>query len=916
MYRIINRQTFSLLLLIAAYSDFVQANNVVLVKSLERLKLKIDEFAIVVSPKGQATGFDFEKKFPNLSAEQIKLLEKLLGSEAIVKTLSALTEQEILKIIEDLLRTPEYAAPGQEDVPPPPTQEGEDDIPPPPGQDDDGDIPPPPGEGMPSGEPQKKELGLTIDQITKLSADEKETSDEELLAFLKKMAQVYRGTFQGYLTSIKNELSALGSKKNSAFKFVQGNDPKKLAEAIVSLLAKLSGGEDKSAEERFKTASMLIGNANQGQQLIDAFKPWILGSAEQFDASAKNFVTQLLINSAAAMRKDLPQIKILEIDQDSRTAAFSDKQFLEAISRTQTYDELLNELNLLRLNQNYLKVETLEEDLYRSQHKAGVKESVREEAIDIRQALEREIREKGKSREGGAVGYGNASLLQLLKDAKTAQEVMQKVDLSRYLFYVPRFSSTYQSYLDKFLQGAKQQDKEKKNKDIPEISFAMYLSRAINKASTLSAILDALRLVLKAPSPGNDAILLQLQEGTKKISYYITYDAQMKALQENKTVQMLAGSVKDRLTENQEKAFAQELEKFILSTEDRKKIDSLRAQSQATFDLSGIMDRYLRAIQNPVELTSIEKRNAVAALYQELTTLANDKKYAAQKELLESVRDVLINPARTRKEVQEKLLPLIIHASPENRNRILGTLAIIEPYGFLAQLFNIFSDKIEKAKTVEEKAKIRTELLEVLNELNDRGIVSEPDLAKLIGSEQYKDKLSEVLSLFKAGRLHSLLAYFDENFFNAGKNVAQEVKRQDIVEQFTMLEEKMYRMFAHAFYAAIVTHLQAIKDKKEEIIGLERKNNLELYPVIYQQFTLYSGDVINKLKQFKFSDFTEQDNKTVQDAFDKFVIEWRTATTKELEREHVNKDDIRAIEDKINMYAQDIRRRFSQLVKK
>ncbi|HEX2978071.1 MAG TPA: hypothetical protein VHO47_03045 [Candidatus Babeliales bacterium] len=915
MYRIFkNRQIFSLLFLATASCGSAQANNGALAKSLERLQLKIDEFAIVIAPKGQGTGFNFGEKFPNLSVEQIKLLEKILGSQAIVKTLTALTEQEILKIIEDLLRTPEYAAPGQEDVPPPPTQEGEDDIPLPPGQDDDGDIPPPPGEGMPSGEPEKKELGLTIDQIAKLSADEKEASDEQLLAVLKKLAQVYRGSFQSYLDAIKNVFSSLGSKKDSAFKFMQGNDPKRLGESIVSLIEKLMP-QDKSPEQRFKNASIVAQNKNREQEFLELLKPWILGSAEQFDASAKNLIPQLLINSAAAMRKDLPQIKILEIDQDSRIAAVSDKQFLEAVSRAQTYEELLNELNLLRLNQNYLKAETLEEDLYRSQHKAGVKESVREEAIDLRQALEREIREKGKSREGGAVGYGSAPLLQLLKDAKTVQEVMQKVDLGRYLFYIARFNNTYQASLDKFLQGAKQQDKDKKNKDIPEISFAEYLSRAINKATTLSAIFDVLRLVLKAPQLGEDAILLQMQEGTKKLSYYVKYDAQMKTFQENKLIQRLA-NIKDRFTANQQESFAQELKRFNLSAEDGKKVDALRAQSQATFDLSGAIDQYLRAIQNPVELTPTEKRKAVVALYQKLSTLANDKQYAAQKELLESMKDVLINPLRTRKEVQEKLLPLIIHASPENRNRVLGSLAIIEPYGFLAQLFNIFSDKVENAKTVEEKAKIRSDLLEILTELNERGIVSEPDLAKLIGSESYKEKLSEALELFKAGRLHNLLSYFDENFFSAGKSIAQEVNRQDMVEQFNKLEEKMYRLFAHTFYAAIVSHLQAIKNKKEEIIGLERKSNLELYPTIYEQFTRYSGELLNKLKQLNFTDFSEQDNKSVQDDFDDFAIQWTTATTKALEDEKISKDDIKTIEDRINLYAQDIRRRFSQLVKK
>ena len=252
-------------------------------KKLDELKLKIDELGILVAPSKSIPGL--KQQYPQFTPDQLKLFEKLLSNEAIVKTLSDLSEKEILKLIEDLMKNPEFGGPGE--VPPPPSQGGmppteeEGEIPPPPGQEEEeGEIPPPPGEGMPSEEEakKKKEPGLSDQELAELSTEDKVASDNEMIAVLNLLALVHADDLDSYASLVERNVASLGSKKGSLFKFKQGNDPKNLGQAIKKFIKEKFIPSTGSAQEKLKQVTTFIDNKNKIEEFVSIFKPWILGS--------------------------------------------------------------------------------------------------------------------------------------------------------------------------------------------------------------------------------------------------------------------------------------------------------------------------------------------------------------------------------------------------------------------------------------------------------------------------------------------------------------------------------------------------------------------------------------------------------------------------------------------------------------
>lgn len=274
---------------------------------------------------------------------EIQLKQLIAIKHALEAQFPAKTNQDIIDDLQTLYSG--GTVPGFVPPPPPPGN-----VPPP---------PPPPGTGPIPG--SSADVKIIVD-ASKLTQQEKESSDKVLKDLLKDLGipKFIKKSTEFKLDTISKNLKQ--SKNQFRYKGGEQFAPDKLQAVILDFVK-----NNLSAEDKLNLNILLdkVFNAikAKGEDFINLFEPWVLGNFEQFKKETLDLAEGFIINALAAARYRLDSAAGA-ILSTSNEAQQSDKEFLSIfIQPADSLDALIRRVNLLRIRRLYLKYLTLQSDL-------------------------------------------------------------------------------------------------------------------------------------------------------------------------------------------------------------------------------------------------------------------------------------------------------------------------------------------------------------------------------------------------------------------------------------------------------------------------------------------------------------------------------------------------------------------------
>ncbi len=871
---------------------------------------------------------DLETK---LTAAELKKIETVLSQRPdLIEVLANLSEtqlnqlidavknnQNVDEMLEKIKGEQEKAEEESGEVPPPP---------PPPWE--GGDVPPPPPPPGPAPAPQPpKKTGLTAEELAALKPEEKNRSDSMLLDLINKFGYVHSRDISGYRKTINDELKKIGANKGTGlFKFRDDNLPTALEQATKKFIDDRIVVEGEKPEETIERMKKLTQDAALINEFITIFKPWVLGDFAEFAKNARPWVIGMLINFGAAARKD-PSVKLIDlsaIDRNSNQAQKSDEQFVMVFEQAPTYDMLINQLNQLRLDLEYLKVDALEEDFIKKQRgKAGDAEAQE----DVKKALERQIRERAGQQEGGQKVGGSSTIFDALEQSDNSASLMSKTDWNRYLFAIVNFDQEAQKTVQKFIAQIKEKKKNEPIKpDMPQKTFAQYVEMMANQAKSLKEFFDAIRTIIKDDVPVNEGKTLTLvQDGLIRKMTYITFKAEdmkkfIAALPDLKRT-TLAMNAEQRLVSG---VITQMAILFPpgLSAGAQEKINKIAASSKGYADIGQSFVTFFATVVNAQNLPRAEKIEKIAEWYQDLEKKAQEQKdFASQ---LNDVMAILINVERTPKKVQTSIEPFITRVDTDVKSRLFGTLtALILPYGSLTGLIRYFNNKLLVTTNEKEIIRLLGEFKEALQELNDKNAISNVDLARAIAlgvnaSESYKGDLTLLLKALNDGNVEHFVTLLKDSFYDAGTKVAQLVGKDAALVPFNQALEIAHSLLAKMLYPTIKQDLEGIRAGTIKIPGLIAKDRASQknYRFAYEQYNKFIVGFLAYINKLNVTQLSEKLTNEVVTNFEQFGKEWIDNTTKAMSEAKIEPPIIEDVIKKIGDFINSIKDRYTNLIKK
>lgn len=352
------------------------------------------------------------------------------------------------------LPTPEISSSGAPPPPPPP-------------------MAPPPPPGIPA--PSTSSTGMAkptklLVEARNLTAEQQKASDEELLDILEELAGPTAVTnAPGYLKNFVKDFTRKLESKES--KFQPKIDIDQLKKGLDIFITQFIKNSDSNT-----FLQDLFENIQQGiyqQEFLSIIMPFLFNPEPSLLKAIGGSFENILINAGSAARR--------EIEKSSFAQEFtSDTAFLQSIGTQQTSREnIIQSLNRLRINPQYLPFKTLQEDIIQSIKRTKT------EALTSKQGLLEELKQKSVATESST-----SPRVTIIRYLMTGRENME-VDLNRYLFVPQRFTNEYKETLQKVIQQ-KQKGREKSHRGIPLEQYIHYFT---THASTLEEFIQELKKI-------------------------------------------------------------------------------------------------------------------------------------------------------------------------------------------------------------------------------------------------------------------------------------------------------------------------------------------------------------------------------------------------------------------------------------
>jgi hypothetical protein len=476
--------------------DQLHTSLVGLQKQLQQLEDYLKKMAPAPKPEPKPTPVEhesiFQKWLKKVEEEGVEIGNAISNFQKEIHELRTYSIQEIFELAGKFAQAvkPPSPAPSPEPVSgePAPISTG---APPPP--------PPPFGEVKPK-------LGLSQKEFSALNPEQKQKSDAYLVKLIGEVSGKKYKDLNTFRKSLNDVFARLAKEraKNEGFEFSEGNSPEALIKQVNTFIdSKLLPGSMQLAQYLTNVRTNIANNSFQ-QEMAQQFENWVLADKETFNTKLEPLLKDLIINIAVLVRsEETPAIS--SINPQSQQAQQSDMQFVSLFKNNLPKEQLIKEINLLRIDPLYLKFMSLQDDI---KAVAGPVEGIAKKPVVEKPAIEKEaieemLKKLKKSKAEGAEKKEKAAqeekvetevqvlamgIIDVLNQPKGTIKPSQ-IDvqyLQRYLFDPKRFDvqarESLKTYISPFVV-----------KPVSKVNIVDYFKQVVNQAQSYNDIIEFMK---------------------------------------------------------------------------------------------------------------------------------------------------------------------------------------------------------------------------------------------------------------------------------------------------------------------------------------------------------------------------------------------------------------------------------------